>query len=206
MSKPNVIPKERLSAYERWEMVNFEAPGRAPATLTTAAQVEQIHRQAREEGRRAGFEEGSKRAAAEAARIGSLAAAFTHETRELDQLLAQQILDLALEAARQMLNCALAVQPELVLHVVREAMRSLPVLGESRQLHLHPDDAQLVRKHLGDTLAAGGWVIADDPAIRRGGCQIIASHGEVDATLETRWRRILAGLGCDGAWIDGGAT
>lgn len=202
MASSNVIPKEQLSAYERWEMATFDGPGSGPATLTTAAQVERIHQQARAEGRRAGLEEGSKRAAAEAGRIASIAAAFTRETQELDRQLAQQILDLALEVARQMLNSALAARPELALPVISEAMRSLPVLGENRCLYLHPDDAELVRAHLGDALAAGGWVLAEEATVRRGGCKVVTSHGEVDATLDTRWRRILASLGCEGAWQD----
>jgi flagellar assembly protein FliH len=202
MSKSNVIAREELPDCERWEPASFDAPGRrGQVALTTAAQVERIHRQAQQDGRRAGYEEGRKRAAAEAGRIAAVAAAFTSETGELDQQIAQQTLDLALEVARQMLRGALQARPDLILPVVQEAIRSLPVLGEDRRLHLHPEDAELARSNLGESLAASGWKILEDSGVARGGCRACTSHGEVDATVDSRWRRIVASLGRDDAWL-----
>lgn len=197
-----VIPKEHLSAYERWEMNRFDEPAPREVKLTTADQVEQIHQQAVEDGRKAGYEEGRKRAAAEAARLSQLAAAFTRETAELDQQLARHTLDLALEVARQMLRTALEVRPELVLPVIREAIQGMATPGGERFLHLHPEDARIAREHLDDLLDGTGWKIMEDAGIARGGCRTSTALGEVDATLDTRWRRIVATLGVDTGWLD----
>lgn len=202
MAAPSLIPKEQLSAYERWELDSFDRPGAAgPVSLTTAAQVEKIHQQAHRDGYQAGYAEGRRRAAAEAEGFAALAAALARESAGLDQELAQPLLDLALDVARQMLGCALAVRPALVLALVQEAIRSLPVLGDERRLRLHPQDAALVRDLAGASLQASGWTIVEDAAMSRGGCVVSSSHGEIDATPETRWRRILAALGRDGAWL-----
>lgn len=201
MAAPGVIPKEKLSAYDRWELDSFDAPGRRGVTLTTADQVEKIHQQAWQEGRQAGYEEGCRLAAAQAAKMADVAAAFAAETAELDQTLAQHTLDLALEVARQMLRGALAVRPELVLPVIQEAVRVLPGQGEQREVRLHPEDAAIARELIQDALAASGWKIADDAGIERGGCRVVTSHGEVDATVTTRWQRIAASLGRDGQWL-----
>lgn len=64
----NVIPKERLSAYERWELASFDAPP-PPTPEELASQREQDINEARlrahavglEEGRAAGFEQGHAR-------------------------------------------------------------------------------------------------------------------------------------------------
>lgn len=202
MSKLNVIPREELPDCERWELESFDAPGRGGAVaLTTAAQVERIHQQAQQEGFRVGREEGRRHAVVEASRISALAGAFARETEELDQLLAQQTLDVALEVARQMLQTALAARPQLVLPVVQEAIRSLPSLGEERRLHLNPEDTELVREQIGESLTSSGWTIVADAAVSRGGCRVMTSHGEVDATLDARWRRIVASLGRDETWL-----
>ena len=203
MTAPNLIPKEQLSAYERWEMNSFDAPGqRGPVSLTTVAQVEKIHQQARLDGYQAGMKEGRQRAGSEAERLVAMAGAFSSETAELDQQLAQQVLDVALDVARQMLRNVLEVKRELILPVIREAIRSLPVLGEERCLRLHPQDAALARDLAGESLAAGsGWTIVEDAAITRGGCVVCTSHGEVDATLDTRWRRIVGTLGREDGWL-----
>ena len=131
-----------------------------------------------------------------------LAASFSAETVDLDQQLAQQVLDVALEVARQMLRTALDLKPELVLPVVQDAIRSLPVLGEERRLSLHPLDAALVRDLSGESLKASGWIIVEDASMARGGCVVSTSHGEVDATLDARWRRIVGALGRDDGWLE----
>jgi flagellar assembly protein FliH len=205
MAAPTLIPKEQLSAYERWEMNSFDKPARpaaaaaatAPVSLTTAAQVEKIH----QEGYQAGLAEGRQHARAEAANFTAMAAALAREVGELDQAIAQQVLDVALEVARQMLRSALAARHELVLPVVQEAIRSLPVLGEDRRLRLHPEDAALVRELAGEALHASSWNIVEDPTIARGGCVVTSSHGEVDATLDARWRRVVGALGRDEGWL-----
>ncbi|MEO8003670.1 MAG: flagellar assembly protein FliH [Betaproteobacteria bacterium] len=203
MAAPTLIPKEQLSAYERWEMSSFDKPAarKAPVSLTTAAQVEKIHL----EGYQAGLTEGRQHAKAEAANFTALAVALAREVGELDQAIGQQVLDVALEVARQMLRTVLATRHELVLPVVQEAIRSLPVLGEDRRLRLHPQDATLVRELAGEALRASAWNIVEDPTIARGGCVVSSSHGEVDATLDARWRRIVGALGRDEGWLNDGS-
>ena len=203
MTAPNLIPKEQLSAYERWEMNSFDTPGqRGPVSLTTVAQVEKIHQQARDDGYQAGLNEGRQRAGVEVERFAALAAIFASETAELDQQLAQQVLDVALAVARQMLRTALDVKPDLILPLVQEAIRSLPVLGQDRRVCLHPQDAALARDLAGESLKVSGWTIVEDTAMARGGCVVSSSHGEIDATLDARWRRIVGALGRDGGWLD----
>lgn len=205
MAAPNLIPKEQLCAYDRWEPNSFDAPGkRGPVSLTTAAQVEKIHQQAQRDGYQAGLKEGRQRAGSEAERLAALATAFSSETAELDQQLAQQVLDVALDVARQMLRGALEVRPELILPVIQDAICSLPVLGEQRRLRLHPQDAALARELAGESLKIAGWTIVDDTGIDRGGCVAATSHGEVDATLDARWRRIVGTLGREGGWLEDG--
>ena len=203
MAAPTLIPKEQLSAYERWELNSFDLPDRrAPVSLTTAAQVEKIHQQAHHDGYHTGLKEGRQLAGTEAGRVTALAASFSAETVDLDQQLAQQVLDVALEVARQMLRTALDLKPELVLPVVQDAIRSLPVLGEERRLSLHPLDAALARDLSGESLKASGWIIVEDASMARGGCVVSTSHGEVDATLDARWRRIVGALGRDDGWLE----
>ena len=51
-------------------------------------------------------------------------------------------------------------------------------------------------------LATLPWKIVEDAQIERGGCRLETPTTEVDATLETRWRRVVASLGRDDSWID----
>jgi flagellar assembly protein FliH len=205
MSSSPVIPKEQLSAYQRWELNSFDGAGphkNGATILPTAEQVERIYQQAQEEGRAAGYQEGKQQAETEARRLQALLSGLEWELQQFDQQVAQDLLTLALDVAKQMLGQALKVRPELVLAVVQEAVHCLPHSTQHAHLILHPDDAALVRSHLGDQLSHSGWKIHEDMQIGKGGCRVETGGSQVDATLPTRWQGILSAIGQEGSWLE----
>jgi len=99
------------------------------------------------------------------------------------------------------LRQSLRVQPELLLPVVREAVTVLHPHHGQPLLFVHPDDAALVRSQLGDQLAHSNWRIVEDKALSAGGCRVELGASEVDATLETRWRRVTESIGASQEWL-----
>lgn len=223
------IPKEKLSAYERWELAAFEdgegggvvtpagaaqtMPDPAPAPkipLPTAEDIERIHNDAWAEGhatgveagRTAGYEEGLAQARAEAERIAALGENLKQSLRQLDQEIGENLLAVAIEIASQVVRQSLRVQPELLLPVVREAIAELPLHHGHPGLYLNPADALLVRTHLGEHLAHNGWRIIEEAGVTNGGCRVESGASEIDATLETRWRRVLEAIGANGEWLE----
>ncbi len=204
-----IIPKEQLTAYERWELSDL-GRGHKPRTrqdvLPTVAAVEKIQAQARDEGFAAGMKEGyaagAARAAAEARAIAALIEPLGDSLRKLDHEIAQDVLALALSVAHEVLRGSLQVNPELILPVVREAIRNFDSYNQHPQLVLNPGDAEMVKAHLADQLQHGGWRVREDPTVARGGCLVETHTAEVDATLGTRWQRVLATLGQDLAWAE----
>jgi flagellar assembly protein FliH len=111
---------------------------------------------------------------------------------------------MSLELAKLIVRQSVRVKPDLVLSVIREAVSSLTGLDEHTTIHLHPADAALLRDAAGEDpmFASLPWKIIDDARIERGGCRLETATTEVDATLETRWRRVIAALGREDSWID----
>lgn len=202
-----LTPKEQLTAYQRWELPAFdlsrkEAEGSRPAVeLPTAAQVEQIRTQAHDEGYQTGYAEGKQRAEAEAQRLVQMVNTLNQELLHLDQKIAQDLLDLSLEIARQMLQQALKVKPELLLEVVQNTINELPHFNQHAHLLLHPNDAELVRAHLGEQLNHTGWKIIESSQVERGGCRVETVHSQIDGTLATRWQRIAESIGRSSSWL-----
>ena len=91
---------------------------------------------------------------------------------------------------------------DLVLGVVREALSGMPPSSGTTRLVVNPADATLVRTHLAEELTALGWALGSDPTIERGGCRIDGSVAEIDATLPTRWSRVVGALCQDRGWSD----
>lgn len=236
----NYIPKERLTAYEKYELAAFDAPA-APATtveshelpdsqlpatpLPTAEELEHIHEEARQAGHDAGYAEGRAQGhdegfeqghaegyaagqaegladvRAQATRLAALVDHLDSAGRHLDQTVADDVLALSLEVARQVIRQALGVKPELLLAVVREALVALPH-AERPFLYLNPDDTALVREHLGEQIQHAGWRIVDDMSVAPGGCRVETGNSEVDGTLETRWKRTLDAIGLHQDWLE----
>jgi flagellar assembly protein FliH len=61
-------------------------------------------------------------------------------------------------------------------------------------VHLHPEDAAVVRQNLAATENERAWGIIEDPVMARGGCQITTATSRIDARLETRLGAILSEL------------
>ena len=204
------IPEEQLTAYERWEFPNL-SPGTAENTrysksgrfnkdntpdivLPTAAELEEIQRQAHEEGYQAGYAEGAQRVAA-------LLKTMEQALQQTDQEIAQDLLKLSLEVARQMVQQTLKTKPDVLLNTIREAIASLPHFNQGAHLVLHPDDATMLRASMSEQLGHTGWKIVEDATIERGGAHIETAHSQIDATLANRWKRIVASIGQDSSWI-----
>ena len=224
------IPKEKLTAYQRWEVAAFDeaeqaalrtvkeaearpepatpvetetvVPIETPVVLPTAAEIERMHAEAHEQGYAAGYEEGIAKATEISARMDELLTGLQISMKALDQQVADQLLATAVEIAQQVLRQSLHIKPELLVPVVREAIATLHPHPGHPLLFVNPDDASLIRKHLGDQLAHNNWRIIEDSSLTPGGCRVEHSASEVDATLETRWRRVIESMGITQEWLN----
>ncbi len=197
-----IIPKEQMPAYQRWELASFDKrSGRGNMALPTAEELEHIQQQSREEGYATGYKEGRTQAAQEAQCLHILLQGVGTALGKLDQTVADELLALAIEIARKMLGEALKLRPELVLPVIQDAVRCLPQFDQTVRIVLHPQDAVLVRAYMAEHPAAAGWTIVEDAGLARGGCRVHTASSEVDATLQSRWQRVLAALGSTEQWL-----
>lgn len=207
-----VIRKEDQPACEPWELDNFDPAFQMvtqmdcnAVALPTIEQISAIQEQARQEGYLAGHAEGmaagQAQATLEAARLQTLANAFSTEIATADEVISQQVLDLAVDLSRALLKSALALRPELVIPIVREAVRYLPALHPPALLYLNPGDAVLVKDKIGDELTKMGWLLTEDAQLEAGGCRVETANNQIDASLPTRWQRLLAALSKQSDWL-----
>ncbi len=194
---------------EQQEQLEMGPPMPPPVEYPTVEELEAIREQARKEG----YDEGHEAGHADAIEAGKLATAeelqhvraladtFSTALQDADQLIANEVLDLALQLAKGMLKNALQVKPELILPIVRDAIEYLPVLQQPALLVLHPDDAAMVRTGIGEELDKGGWRVVEDPSVGRGGCKVDTATNQIDATAAARWQRLSHALGKEVDWL-----
>ncbi len=150
------------------------------------------------EGQKAGYDAGFQQGLAEAqqqqaplqARMQQLVSEFNHTLEALDSVIAARLMQLALEAARQVIGQAPHVDGTALLRQIQSMIQQEPMLSGKPTLRVHPDDLQRVEQTLGATLSLHGWRLMADSTIHPGGCKVSAEDGDLDASLATRWHEL----------------
>jgi len=213
------IPGEQIEAVAQWSFAAVDtaslqqlARAKADADATALARDDLVRQQAFADG----FAQGRAHAAIEAERrvsefaaqqaLGTaqrLAAMIAQAQEQLEQsgqVIAQGVLELACEMARQVLRHELSVNPNALQPVIREALGLLTADGKPTTVRLHPQDLEVLRDALKSEFGGMELKVLADPAVKPGGCLIEAAGSVVDASLETRWRRVVANLGLQVQW------
>jgi len=192
------------SAFEQWEVVELVASAGegAPPAVDAEAELARLREAARAEGYAEGLAAGRVEGEQACGRMKQLAESFSTTLDNLDFRLADMLLELALDVARQVVAGELAVRPERILDVVNLALKQMAETSREARMLLHPDDAALVRPHLEQVLDKNRLRIVEDIRIVRGGCLIETAQGDLDATLPARWRQVVQVLGSNQNWIE----
>jgi len=164
----------------------------------TAGRLEELQRQAWDEAYKKGFDEGlaagTEEIAARSRRFDELLQALSKPFDRLDERVEKELVELAIAITKQLFRREIRVNPAHVIGVVREAIRLLPVASRNVQVHLHPDDAALVRETLSPAEHEPAWTIVEDPLIDRGGCTITTDNSRIDASNESRLQAAIRSL------------
>jgi flagellar assembly protein FliH len=212
------IPREELGGFAAWNpgdiaggpapQANVQrAPEEAPKVDVAAKIAEQL-RSTRQAGYQDGYRDGlvaldafkQSFAAQTTTQIGTLMNSLAAELGGLQQDMARTLAISATHLARQIVRSELTIRPELIAQVAHEAVDTLLLSAQHITLRVHPDDHAFVAQGAADVLAARGTRLLSDTAMSRGGCLVESDIGVIDASLETRWRRAAASLGCDEGW------
>lgn len=195
MTTSKILDKNDLTAYERWELPLVSGTGLS----STAAELESIQKEAYKEGfamgQKNGFEAKKQELENIAASFRSIIETLTEPLKELDDDVVNQLAQLSMMIAKQVVRRELHTEEGEIVGIVREAMSALPASTRKIILNIHPDDSDLIRNafSLGDETESDElrWKVVEDPMITRGGCKITSENSRIDATVEGRLNRII---------------
>ena len=155
-----------------------------------------------EEGYRSGFETGQKAAYDEhsgilkekAEQFTRLMACLAEPFERLDEEVEKELVKLAISIATQIIRREIKHNPGQIVFAVREAISALPLASQKITLHIHPEDAELVRSALALDEMSTPWTITEDPLITRGGCKVNTDVSHINATIEHRLAAVIANV------------
>ncbi|RPH21569.1 flagellar assembly protein FliH [Buttiauxella warmboldiae] len=151
-----------------------------------------------EEGRQTGFQQGLQQGLDEArqqqapvhARMQQLVSEFQYTLDALDSVIASRLMQMALEAARQVIGEVKVIDNNALIKQIQALLQQEPLFSGKPQLRVHPDDLNRVEEMLGATLSLHGWRLRGDPSLHQGGCKVSADEGDLDASVATRWQEL----------------
>lgn len=182
----------------RWDMPSVNGkPIQARRAGRTVNELEEVERRAYEEAFAKGREDGLARARQESqvaldqlkgqiASMDRTLGLLAQPLQQMDAEVEQQLAALSLMIARQLVRRELQLDPAQVIAIIRETVALLPVAARDVRVHLHPQDAAVVRECLAAPAADRAWNIIEDPVMGRGGCRVTTDTASIDARLETR--------------------
>ena len=176
-------------------IIATEAESAAAAAALAEQELQTLREETRQQAYAEGLEQGRQQGAVDAEQLQAALHSMQTTLEQLQNNLAPQVLALALDFARHILRSELQQNPRIILPLVQEMLQALPQPGGHPRLHLHPEDADLVREVLGAELDALGWKIVPDTALARGDCLIETHHGEMNSSLAARWQQLCDSLG-----------
>jgi flagellar assembly protein FliH len=151
--------------------------------------VDALYRKAEADGIAAGkaqFDAQTVQLQERVARLDAMLQVLSRPLSELDSEVEKQLVTLALTVARHIVRRELRIDPTQVVGIIRNTVSLLPVSARDVRVHLHPEDATVVRERLAQPHAERAWTIVEDPIMMRGGCRVTTDHSQIDARLDTR--------------------
>jgi len=196
------------NAVSLWDLPEVSGePVQARRAGKTVAEIEEVERQAYEEayakghaaGHAAGLAAGKAeydkviaQAHAQVERLAQIIDSLAKPLEDVDAQVETELTNLALTVARQLVRRELRVDPAQVIAIIRETIALLPAAARDVRVHLHPEDAAVVRERLAEPATERAWRIVEDPVMTRGGCRVTTEHAQIDARLETRINEVIA--------------
>jgi len=130
--------------------------------------------------------------AAKLAPLELLMANLFEPIAEQDTQIEKSLVELVQHITRQVIQRELAIDSTQIEHVMREALKLLPLGVGNVRLYVNPQDFEQV-KNLRERHEES-WRIVEDESLLPGGCRVETEHSRIDASIETRITQAMAQL------------
>ena len=125
-------------------------------------------------------------------RLDSVLELLAQPLKALDEEVEKQLFELAVAVGKQLARRELSADPAQILAILRECLGQLPLAAREVRVHLHPEDAAVVRERLATPNEERAWTLIEDPTLSRGGCLVRSDTSQIDARFESRVSAVLA--------------
>ncbi|PKH00804.1 flagellar assembly protein FliH [Paraglaciecola sp. MB-3u-78] len=122
----------------------------------------------------------------------SLIDSIQNPVANVEKALEKELVLLAVSLAKGVIRSEVKTNPDLIFQALSEGLKALPIQEKNYQIHLHPDDIELVNNHFSsEEITKHRWDFIESPELSAGGCEIVTQSNAVDITVERRVKDII---------------
>ncbi|MGV6857386.1 MAG: FliH/SctL family protein [bacterium] len=171
-----------------------------PNTQSQDSETSRVEREQEEynsqynQGFEQGYADGKQAADEELARksqqLDTLLDFLAKPVTQVEQRVEQELLELSLAVARQILRREISIDPKHIIGLIRSAVGRLPAAENEVIVSLNPDDARVIRKALKESSNKQRWKIVEDPGLDPGSCNINSENSYIDGSVDAMVNQI----------------
>lgn len=193
------ILSDKGGDYQRWVAPPVEGGESANDGLAGNSEdldeaQQQAHAKGYQMGRWEGMNSGREELENQCDRLKKLMASLTHPLQQLDQSVEKELVLLAAAIASQLVQQEVATDQNILAGLVKSAVQMLQSSARRVDVHLCPQDAELMDDCLQSHNEEQSWHLVSDPSLQSGDVLVKADNTFVDATLRTRLNQIIADM------------
>jgi len=158
------------------------------------------HEQGVQQGQESGYAEGHEQGLASGSEEiqqqlvlwQQLTQQLTEPVAKVENQLEKELVKLAVSLARSVIRTEIQTNQDIIFQALSEGLKVLPIQEQSYQIHLNPEDIQLIKQHFAEEeIEKHKWHFIESPEMQRGGCDIVTNSNAVDVSIERRTREVL---------------
>jgi len=183
---PRWLPRGSESHEAARELATADA---AAASRVTESDLAALEQSARQQGLESGITAAEASYRERSAKVEELSASLQADRREFFDRIEPELVRLSVSIAEKVIGSELELRPEVVVDLVRSAMKRLRD-REHLRVSVNPQDAERVKEARADLIAAVDGVrkleVVEDRRVDVGGCVIESGNGTLDARIRTQ--------------------
>jgi flagellar assembly protein FliH len=191
---PELLPGNTTSSFQQY-LGGIEEKVLKEAKKKALFIEKEAYEKGFEQGERDGLALGQKRIETTIQQLKELLLEMRGQQEKFWKAYEKEILELIFSIAKKVIRHEIELHPNIITATFREAFQYI-VERDKIVVHLHPVDYQYLLAHpeqipfiLNDQ---EGVKVIEDHSITRGGCLLMTSFGEIDATIESQFDEIVS--------------
>ncbi len=154
--------------------------------------LEKGHAEGVEKGLAEGLATGEEQINQQIAEWQSLLQQLQNPVVQVQEELQKELVQLSVSLARAVIKAETITNPDIIFQALSEGLKVLPIQESAYQIHLHPQDIELIKQHFKEEeISQHNWLFVEAPQMARGGCDISTASNAVDVSIERRTRDVL---------------